>query len=321
MNRRLCLQMTVGVWCVVVAAPVAQQDAPSFQFVSIRIVPSTCPAGVVCIGEGGRIPSTAPQSVSVLPGGRFEARNQTFENLARIAFGFEGVDPRQGIVETPRFFFPGRERFDITAVTDQEWSAPPPGELMPAELRPMLRSLLEERFQMQARLETKRVDVYAVRLANEHGEPGPRLRPSTGECLGPYTDPPRDEALSAPACPFTLEPNRVEAGAVTMAEVARIISRIQGFQLDRVVVDGTGMEGRYDLELSIDLPTPVPSPFTAGGAASADGTPVFDQIRLSDRRPLAIREALREQLGLTLERARLPIPTLRIERAKKPEED
>jgi uncharacterized protein (TIGR03435 family) len=123
------------------------------------------------------------------------------------------------------------------------------------------------------------------------------------------------------ACAFILEPNRVEAGAVTMAEVARIVSRIQGLQMDRLVVDGTGMEGRYDLQLSIDLPTTETSPLTRGSAASQDGSPVLDQIRLSDRRPLAIREALRDQLGLTLEKARMPIPTLRIERAKRPEED
>jgi uncharacterized protein (TIGR03435 family) len=106
-----------------------------------------------------------------------------------------------------------------------------------------------------------------------------------------------------------------------MAEVARIIPRIQGFQLDRLVVDGTGMQGRYDLQISIDLRTNVPSPGRFGGGASADGGRVFDQISLADRRPLAIRDALREQLGLTLDKAKLTIPTLTIERAKRPEED
>ena len=78
-------------------------------------------------------PSPSPSTVSVLPGGRFEARNQTFENLARLAFGFEGVDPRNGMVDTPRFFWPENDRFDVTAVSDREWSTPPPGERVPPE--------------------------------------------------------------------------------------------------------------------------------------------------------------------------------------------
>ena len=182
----------------------------------------------------------------------------------------------------------------------------------------MLRTLLEERFHMKAHVETRNVDVFAVTLSNRDGEPGPGLRTSDDDCLGPYTDPPAD--TPKPACAFRLESNRVEAGAVTMPEVARLISRIPGFNPDRVIVDGTGMPGRYDVLLSIDIPGNVRTVSPRNDASSADGSFVA-AAGLQERRPIAIREALQQQLGLKLEKAKLPIPTLIIERAKKPEED
>src|SRR5262245_54803384 len=284
--------------------PAQEPPSQAFQFVSIRFVKGICPPEVLCIGASGLLPSPSPSTVTVLPGGRFEARNQTFENLARLAFGFEGVDPRRGMVDMPLVYGPKYDRFDITAVTDREWSAPPAGETVPDELRMMLRTLLEDRFQMKARLLTRKMDVYAVRLSND--QPGPGLRPSHGECLGPYTDPDPDEELK-PACPFRLEPNLVETGAVTMTEVARIISRIQGFNLDRPLVDGTDLQGIYDVRLSIDVPVRVrSSAFDLGG--SADARNVMSMVSFAERQPIAIREALQRELGLKLEKAKLPIP-------------
>jgi uncharacterized protein (TIGR03435 family) len=292
----------------VVAMPSAQEPKAAFQFVSIRPVPGVCPQDVLCIGAGSRQPSPSPSTVSVLPGGRFEARNQTFETLARLAFGFEGVDPRNGMVTVPRSFSGEPGRYDITAVSDREWMPPPAGEMVPTELRTMLRKLLEERFQMKARLQARKVDVYALQLANR--EPAAGLRPSRGGCLGPYTDPrPGDDT---PACPFRLERDFVakpgsarrpvptmivEAGGVTMIEVARILSRVQFFNIDRALVDATGLKGTYDLRLSIDMPSAV------------------------DRLPFAFREALLQQLGLKLEKAKLDVPTLVVDRVKKPAED
>jgi uncharacterized protein (TIGR03435 family) len=105
-----------------------------------------------------------------------------------------------------------------------------------------------------------------------------------------------------------------------MTEVARIISRIQGFNLDRPLVDGTDLPGIYDVRLSIDLPSKVRSSgFVLGG--SEDGRGVISMVSFAERQPIAIREALQQQLGLKLEKAKLPIPTLVIERAKEPRED
>jgi hypothetical protein len=140
---------------VVLLAPAVMQarqaTPPSFQFVSIRkLPPAPCPPLELCLGNA--VPSRAPATMNVLPGGRFEARNQTIENLARVAFGFDSVDPALGVVAETKYSSPLADRFDVTAVTDGEWSSPPSGRKVPGELRTMLRTLLEQRFKLKARV-------------------------------------------------------------------------------------------------------------------------------------------------------------------------
>jgi uncharacterized protein (TIGR03435 family) len=248
----------------------------------------------------------APQprpSVTVAPGGRFEARRQTVADLARVAFGFEQVDPATGLVEV-RSKVASSRRFDVTATSADDWTAPPPGTDVPTELRAMLRALLEDRFKLKARFDTKTVEVTALRLANPKKAPGPGLRPSGNACLGPFTNPPRTDRDRQPPCPFSMDWDSVTAGSVTMPEVASLIAVF----LDRrrhLVVDQTSLEGTYDLVFSMGTP-----------AQGSDPTSPKSVPRL-----LEIREALRTQLGLELENARLPVPVLVIDEAQFPRED
>ena len=129
--------------------------------------------------------------VTVLPGGRFEARNQTLENLVRLAYGFERLNPHD-TVKTPAFSsWIAADEFDVTATMDGEWTTPPAGETVPTELRGLLRTLLEDRFDLKARVETRPVSVYALRLANQAGSPGPGLRPAANDCLSAHSRSPR----------------------------------------------------------------------------------------------------------------------------------
>jgi uncharacterized protein (TIGR03435 family) len=259
--------------------------------------------------------------MSALSGGRFEARQQTVENLARVAYGFEHVDPRRGVVARGRNFTTGEYRFDITAVAEEEWSRPTDGEVVPPELRAMLRTLLEERFQLEVRIQTKKVGVYALRLTDRRGELGPGLLPSANECLGPYTEAPRRVAEAVPRCAFRFEPSRIEAGALTMADVARLVSRIDGIQVDRPIVDDTGLTSTYDLSLSLAVIEIGKSTRFIVSEPTTTGEPGGPRAMLADRRPITVRDALKNQLGLKLEAAKLPIKTLLIERAKHPKED
>jgi len=269
---------------------------------------------------GGSAPSRNPSSISALPGGRFEARNQTIENLVRVAYGFEQVDPRHGVVDGGALPSARVTRFDVTAVSDREWTNPPAGRQVPTELRTLLRELLENRFKLKARLETKNVDVAALRLARS--TPGPGLRRAASECAGPYADPPIDGSAPAPACLYHVDSRRVEAGAMTMAEVAKFLQSVPGLTLRAAIVDQTGLAGRYDVALDIGGPINARRrmPVDVESAAGARGTLLGSDLDM-ERRPIAVREALEKQLGLKLVNTKAEIPVLRIEHAENPEED
>ena len=309
-GRLLASLPTITLATSVLAAPIAAAQTTSHTFQAVSIRKAAPVWGISSDAAGG------PTSMNVLPDGRFEARRVSLEDLARVAYGFEELDPRRGVVDMP-FFWAGRERFDVTAVGDGDWTAPPPGESVPRELRTMLRAMLDERFKLEARIETRKVRVFALRLSNASGEPGPWLRRATSPCLGPYSEPSPGDA-NTPRCPFRLERNRIEAGSVTMAEVARIISRISGFA-DRPIIDDTGLEGRFDLVLAIGLDNRGNGPLTDPRELDER---LFDASRMwAERRPIAIREAMKSQLNLDLHNAKLPIPTLIIKDATSPSED
>lgn len=292
---------------------------PSFQLVSIRKVPpAPCPPQELCFGAAG--PSRNPASISALSGGRFEARNQTIENLVRVAYGFEQVDPRHGVVDTAALPSARVMRFDITAVSDREWTNPPAGRQVPTELRTLLRGLLEHRFKLKVRLETKKLDVAALRLAGS--APGPGLRRAASECAGPFADPPVDGSAPASSCVYHVDPQRVEAGAMTMAEVAKFLQNVPGLTLRAAIVDQTGLQGRYDVALDIGGPINARRRMLvdAESGAGARGALLGSDLDL-ERRPIAVREALEKQLGLKLVNTKAEIPMLKIEHAENPQED
>jgi uncharacterized protein (TIGR03435 family) len=82
-----------------------------------------------------------------------------------------------------------------------------------------------------------------------------------------------------------------------MARFAGLLDWVAG----RVVIDRTGLSGRYEFTVRFASPTS-----TAGTAA--------------DDRP-ELFTALREQLGLSLEPARAPVDTLVIDHIERPSEN
>ena len=224
-----------------------------------------------------------------MPGGRFDARNQTIENLTRVAFGFEQVDPTVGVVAESRFSSPQADRFDIDAVADRPWTTAAAGQQVPSEFRVLLRRLLQDRFKLRARVEVTNVNVLALQLARHDRERGPGLRRWSYNCLD-SDDPPRN-GDGRPQCGFRVETSRIEAGGVTMTELAAVINNTDDTRMERFVIDQTGLSGRYDLTLSLNP---------------------------KDNRRDALRDALKAQLGLKLVKTSMPLPTLIIDHAEAP---
>jgi uncharacterized protein (TIGR03435 family) len=301
--RRQQMRFVAWAFCLAASARSAAQVVPVFEVVSVRSSPPAFNA-----------PAGTREGLTVLPGGRFEARGQTLAQLAGVAFGFENADPARGMVEAKVEWWL-TDRFDVTATAAHRWTTPPPGTMFPAELRTMLRALLEERFGLKATIQKRTVDVTALRLARPGG-PADGLRPSTVACQPPNANP-SPAGPPKPRCAVTVTRERLEAESVTMTEVAQLISQIPGIPwsagMSLPFVDQTNLPGRYDLTLSIPLEVNDSASSGIPGRAGLIPGPRASTI--------AVKGAIETQLGLKLESARLPIPILTIEQANKPQDD
>jgi uncharacterized protein (TIGR03435 family) len=300
--------LAVVLGALALTAVEAAQERPTFQLVSIR---------KAAVAAGAAAPRS---SFTVIPGGRFEARGATIGDLARVAYGFEHMDPRSGVVDAPNLAWAEFERFDVTAAADGEWSKPPAGDRVPAELRAMMRALLEDRFALKANIQNKRIDVYALRLADKTAGPGPSLQRSADTCLGPFTiSPAPAREAEKPRCPSTVNGSRIEAGAITLADLARILSGIP-LLADRPIVDDTGLEGVYDVVVVLGLRGPIGLQRGTLVQGSNERVIIANSPD-ADRWKITVQKELKAQLGLELRKTKLPVPVLVIDRARRPQED
>lgn len=176
------------------------------------------------------------------------------------------------------------DRFDVTAKT--------PADARQDQMRPMMRALLEERFKLRVRTEKREMSMFELLLARSDGRLGPNLHDCSNKS---------DKAgLSSAEKPFTAP----RGGSVAAGECSRLasgVARLAAARMQSPVIDKTGLDAefRYDIYFGPDLPQP--------DAANPD-LPSF-------------ATALREQLGLKLERARGIVDVLVIDSVEQPTED
>jgi uncharacterized protein (TIGR03435 family) len=158
--------------------------------------------------------------------------------------------------------------------------------------------------------------IFAIVLARDDGRLGAQLRRSADDCASAAARPGGAPAPGPGASPWvqvscgtSVGPGLILAGGRTMAQIATAFSRLTntGSSLNRLVVDRTGLEGTYDLELRF---TPEFIPSVAPG-----GIPPVDPGGPS------IFAAVQEQLGLKLEPQRGPVDVLVIDRVERPTPD
>jgi uncharacterized protein (TIGR03435 family) len=165
------------------------------------------------------------------------------------------------------------------------------GRLSQAQAGTLLRALIEDRFQLKVRQETKEMPIYALVI----GKGGSKLTPHTGE------PPPPGQAIRQGRGLF-----RINKGGVGL--LAAQLER----ELSRVVIDKTGLNGEYDYSLAW---TPEPG---EGGPESLGLSPQPAPAESADSKGPSIFTALQEQLGLRLESQRGPVEVIVIERVEKP---
>jgi uncharacterized protein (TIGR03435 family) len=269
-------------------------QSPSFGVVSVKPTPPGAQGGGIQFSPSGRVTWT----------------NVTLQAMVNAAYRRFNWDSRE-IVGGPNWF--NQARFDVIAVA--------PGGLpgvdadgFPSQLLAMFRAVLEDRFKLVARWDTREGPIYNLVPDRADRRLGPKLVPVTVDCekVGAAIvagTPPVSRPGRGQECNFSLtsEPGSLQGNAVTMAVLARFLG-IEG--AGREVVDRTGLSGTFDIDL-LYLPE---LPF---GGVSPEKLAL--DPRFAGRAGLVT--SLREQLGLKLEPTQGRVDVLVIDRAERPTED
>jgi uncharacterized protein (TIGR03435 family) len=162
----------------------------------------------------------------------------------------------------------------------------------------MLRSLLEDRFQLKTHWETREAAVYdlIVSKAAKLKEAQP------GDCppfLHTPSSRPGESPDDAPCGSLMNVPGHTKGYKLTSADLAGGLS----FFLGRLVHDKTGLTGKYDIELQ----------WTPDEALLQSSPP--------ESGPPSIFTAIQQQLGVKLESARGPAKILVIDHIERPTEN
>jgi len=220
---------------------------PQFEVVSVR--QNTAAPGLV--------------DLHFYPGGRFTAANMPLSLLIDMAYGVGTAQEHR----VPGWINSDSARYDITAKAQ--------GDPDRTQMYAMMRTMLEDRFQLQAHREKKETTVYALTVAKG----GARLTANKSGCVDATPGDLAPSSTSAPVCGyFAILPNGLEAMKVKMGGLAGALTNIR--EIGRSVIDKTGITSTFDVHIRW---TP------AGSSAVADnsGPSIFT--------------ALEEQLGLKLE--------------------
>jgi uncharacterized protein (TIGR03435 family) len=258
-------------------------DRPAFDVVSVKANKSG--GGFINLGNLGQ------------SGSLYRATNVTLNILITVAYQLK---PQQ------MSGLPGwasSEHFDIEAR-----AADNPGI---DQKRLMLQSLLADRFKLVAHHETQQRPIYALAVSKA-GKTGPQLQPHADDTKCPDLStaavlPGPNGALPPAPCGsfrmlFSPQAMHMMGQKITIETLASSLSR----QLERVVVDRTGLSGVFDVDLDF-APQGLP-----GGPLGADA----NAPDLSGSP--SIFTAIQEQLGLKLEPTTGPLDVLIIDHVEEP---
>jgi uncharacterized protein (TIGR03435 family) len=294
----VALLTTATVFAQTPATPDATSGT-TFEVASIRPSPPADPSNPL-----SAIPMASPR-----PGGRFTVTNMPLWAIIGTAWelpDFRIVGGNKELMNT---------KYHITAKSSGGVT------LGLKQTLPLLKNLIIERFQFTFHVEPREMSHYDLVLARSDGRLGPELRPSKSDCSNEdELNAQRGDALAkgdlAGLVPkpgeylsCTIAPNL--AGGPTnlslhgdgqeLKTLADILSQFTG----KYVRDKTGLTGRYDFDMKLDLQAlmglvqKLGVNVPAGALPSSDGSSVMT--------------ALSEQLGLKLESTRGPVDVMVID--------
>ena len=241
------------------------------------------------------------------PGGRFYA---VFPLSSYIGFAYKQM-------------LTSKERESLTAHLPKwvasdfyEINARAEGTPTKDQMRLMIQSLLADRFNLKVHFETQEVPVFALTLVKPN-ETGPKLRPHAEgpPCITPSPQvshrPSANPADTFPAgCDSIVldeGPNGTLLFGSRNSPMRLIASALAGMDLNRPVVDRTGLQGRFDFALQWKPDSDASASQTADDPLESMGTTFLG--------------ALKEQLGLRLIPTKAPVKVLVVDHVERPSEN
>jgi uncharacterized protein (TIGR03435 family) len=267
-----------------VAAAQSTPDKPEFEVASVKANKSDAP------------PSAnnplGPGNVYSPYGGFFRATN--FPLYTYILFAYKIMGNQEQFLRPQIPAWTMTDRFDIQARAE--------GNPDKDQMRLMMRSLLADRFKLAIHYETRQVPVFALVLSKA-GQTGPTLRPHPDD--SPCSTVP-DPSQSQVAGQFPVlcgglfplpagAPGRQRFGArnMSMGFIANQVSAMG--QLERPVIDRTGLSGNFDFALEWAPDTDASGP--------------------------TFLEGLKDQLGIKLESQKAPAEVVIFDHVEHPSEN
>jgi uncharacterized protein (TIGR03435 family) len=203
--------------------------------------------------------------------GLLRIHNFTLKRLAAIAYEVD----ESLVVGGPSWA--DSDSFDITAKIPAEFVDAKPGKIPQ-----MMQQLLAGRFQLTILRDSRQASGFALVVAKK----GPKMEPGKPGAEGSHSNSNR---------------THLTAQNYSMQQFAARLSRMP--EIGQIVVDRTGLAGRFNFELDWLPERPGQKP-----EAKSDDLPT-------------IFEAVQERLGLKLESAKVPVEAVIVVRVEKPDTD
>jgi uncharacterized protein (TIGR03435 family) len=209
------------------------------------------------------------------PDGALAATGITLKRLMMTAYNVQG------------FRFVGGPGW----VASRRWDvqAKPSRAASPNQIRPMLLTLLEERFQLRSHSETRNMPVYEL-VVDRNGSKVPTAKDNETRTV------------------------RATAGSIELSNAtsATFASQVS-YALAQPVIDKTSLSGNFDFAIRW-----TPEPGENGGPTTAGLPPGTPEPPASTLDGPSIFTAIREQLGLRLKSARAPVEVVVIDDVQMP---
>ncbi len=213
-------------------------------------------------------------SIGMEPGGRFRAVNVDLRFMISLMYRTSSgarLFPSQ-IIGLPDWAT--AEKYDITAKVGDALAGRPVQEQF-RNMAPMVQSMLADRFRLTLHHEMREMPIYALVVTRPNV-----MRPTATDCRA-----------TPDKCNIETTAGHMSAVGLNMNNMLRVL----GNTVERIVVDRTGLQGSYDVEIdwAADPGSDKPSIFTA----------------------------VQEQLGIKLESTKAPVDVFVIDHVERPTPD